>query len=65
MEKKTVNINVRLSEDLKKKLDAAAERRERPYAFMVRRFIIAGLRRTGQGKSREIGQTDVLQRETA
>jgi predicted DNA-binding protein len=61
--KKTENINVRLPEELKNELEAAAERRDRPASYLVRRFIIAGLR--GQRKHGQVAQTGVLQREIA
>ena len=43
-EKKTVNINVRLPENLKRQLEEAAEADDRPAGSLVRRFIVAGLR---------------------
>jgi predicted DNA-binding protein len=63
MEKRTKNFNVRLPEDLDRELKAAAERRERPAGYLVRRFIMAGLR--GQRKHRKIAQAGSLQREVA
>ena len=59
MDKKTVNLTIRISEDLKSELEAAAQADDRPAASLIRRFIRAGLEE--QHKQSKVSHTDALQ----
>lgn len=60
--KKLENINVRLPENLKRTLEAAAAADDRPAGSLVRRFILMGLEGLTQGKQCTESRTDVLRR---